>query len=235
METVARVNAGRKMLIAGACSISIEEIKAFIDKAKELKYDACLICPPYYYPLSQSGVLEFYSSVCEYAGDMRVVAYNVPFFTTGIELDTFKELLKIPNLVGMKDSTGNLKRISHECDVADRIRPEFIVYSGTDDCLLPSLVAGVKGSMTAFGAIFPNVIKSIYANFKNGNTEEARKIQRSILPLLRLADSVEFPFGYKIVAKACGLKTILSTGFADNEKAKRLYAEIETEVKKLKR
>ena len=235
MELVAKTNRGRKFLIAGACSASVDEIKRLIDKAKDLAYDACLICPPYYYPLSQAGVLEFYRSVCESAGDMRIVAYNVPFFTTGIELDTFTELLKIPNLVGMKDSTGNLKKISHECDLADRIRPDFIVYSGTDDCLLPSLVAGVKGSMTAFGAIFPNVIKSIYANFKNGNTEEARRIQRSILPLLRLADSVEFPFGYKAVAKACGLKTILSTGFADNEKAKRLYAEIKTEVKKLKR
>ena len=158
METVAESNAGRKILIAGACSVSEDEIRAFIDEAKRLSYDACLVCPPYYYPLEQDEVLRFYKVISAYAGDMRIIAYNVHFFTTEILPATFQELLKIENLVGMKDSSGNLKMISHECDVSAQIRPDFIVYTGTDDCLLPALVAGCKGSMTAFGAVFPDTI-----------------------------------------------------------------------------
>ena len=205
METVAEVNNGRKILIAGACSVSIDEIKILIDKAKELKYDACLICPPYYYPLKQPEVLRFYKEVCAYADKMPVIAYNVHFFTTGISLDTFEKLLEIPNLVGMKDSSGNLKSISHECDIARNKKPSFIVYTGTDDCLLPALIAGCKGSMTAFGAIFPNKIKSIYNDLKSGNLDKATETQRSILPALRVADSLVFPDGYKLVAKSQGL------------------------------
>ena len=205
METVAKVNAGRKVLIAGACSVSIDEIKTLIDKAKELNYDACLICPPYYYPLKQDEVLRFYKEVCAYAGEMRIIAYNVHFFTTEISLDTFEKLLEIPNLVGMKDSSGNLKSISHECDIAREKRADFIVYTGTDDCLLPALIAGCKGSMTAFGAIFPDKIKSIYKDLKSGNLNKAIQTQRSILPLLRLADSLVFPDGYKLVARSAGL------------------------------
>jgi dihydrodipicolinate synthase/N-acetylneuraminate lyase len=234
METVAKVNAGRKTLIAGACSVSIDEIKAFIDKAKELKYDACLICPPYYYPLKQDEVLRFYKEVCAYAGDMRIIAYNVHFFTTEIMQDTFVKLLEIPNLVGMKDSSGNLKKISHECDLARSIKPDFIVYTGTDDCLLPALIAGCKGSMTAFGAIFPNTIKSIYKNYENRKLDKAIEIQRSILPLLRLADSLVFPDGYKLVAKAKGLKTGGISVLTDKEKAEKLYAEIQKEIKEKK-
>lgn len=234
MEVVKEVNNGRKFLIAGACAVSLNEIKAYIDKAKELEYDACLICPPYYYPLKQDEVLSFYKEVCEYAGEMRIIAYNVHFFTTEIMLDTFKEMLKIPNLVGMKDSSGNLKKISHECDVARKLRPDFIIYSGTDDCLLPSLMAGVKGSMTAFGAIFPNTIKKIYKNYQNGNLEKAIEVQRSILPLLRLADSLVFPDGYKLVAKANGLDVGEISILSSVDKAEDLYLQMKDEIRKLK-
>ena len=231
METVATANAGRKVLIAGACSVSIDEIKAFIDKAKELKFDACLICPPYYYPLKQDEVLRFYKEVCAYAGDMRIIAYNVHFFTTEILSDTFCELLKIPNLVGMKDSSGNLKKISHECDLARAIRPNFIVYTGTDDCLLPALIAGCKGSMTAFGAAFPETIKAIYNAYECGNYNKATETQRNILPLLRLADSLVFPDGYKLVVRAKGLKTGEISVLTDKEKAEKIYEQIQKEIK----
>ena len=234
METVASVNAGRKVLIAGACSVSIDEIKVFIDKAKELKFDACLICPPYYYPLKQYEVLRFYKEVCTYAGDMRIIAYNVHFFTTEILPDTFCELLKIPNLVGMKDSSGNLKKISHECDLACAIRPDFIMYTGTDDCLLPALIAGCKGSMTAFGATFPETIKAIYKDYESGNLDKAIETQRKILPLLRLADSLVFPDGYKLVAKAKGLKTGEISILSDMKKAEKLYVEMQKEIEEKK-
>ncbi len=91
MEVVKDVNNGRKLLIAGACAVSISEIKAYIDNAKRLKCDACLICPPYYYPLKQDEVLAFYKEICAYAGDMRIIAYNVHFFTTEIGIDAFYE------------------------------------------------------------------------------------------------------------------------------------------------
>jgi len=234
METVASQNEGRKVLVAGACSVSIEEIKKFIDKAKELCYDACLICPPYYYPLKQDEVLRFYKEICAYAEDMRIIAYNVHFFTTEIMPDTFVKLLEIPNLVGMKDSSGNLKKISHECDLARSIKPDFIVYTGTDDCLLPALIAGCKGSMTAFGAIFPETIKSIYKYYESGNLQKATEIQRSILPLLRLADSLVFPDGYKLVAKAAGLKVNGVSVLSDKEKADNLYNEMLKEIRNVK-
>ena len=234
METVASANAGRKILIAGACSVSIDEIKILIDKARELKYDACLICPPYYYPLKQDEVLRFYKYICAYAEDMRIIAYNVQFFTTKIMAETFVNLLSIPNLVGMKDSSGNLKEISHECDVVKKIRPDFIVYTGTDDCLLSAIMSGCGGSMTAFGAIFPNEIKSIYKYYKAGELTKAVEIQRSILPLLRLADSLIFPDGYKLVAKAAGLKLGDVSILSDKEKADEIYLKIQEEIRNLR-
>ena len=170
-------------------------------------YDACLVCPPYYYPLSQTAVYDFYKTVCEDSRDYAVIGYHVPFFTTGIEIPTFEKLLDIPNFVGMKDSSAMMKRISHLCQITANKRPDFAVYTGTDDCLFPALCAGCFGSMTALAATMPKQIRAIYNAFDAQDIKTAMRINHSILPIIRQADSLTFPVGYKLLAKANGLNT----------------------------
>ncbi len=217
LETAARVNAGRKVLIAGACDASVTGVLETIGKAKEYGYDAAIVCPPYYYGLSQDDVLDFYKSVAAGAGDMPIIAYHVPFFTTGIEIPTFRELLKIPQIMAIKDSSANLKRISHLCDIARRERPDFRVYTGTDDCLFPALCAGCAGSMTALAASLPDEVADIYEAFDARDFDAATLSQRKILPVIRLADSASFPMGYKLLAAASGMD--IKEPFTDKEKA----------------
>lgn len=205
LETVAKANDGQKVLFAGACDSSLSGVLRSIEAAKRLNYDACVICPPYYYGISQEAVLNFYREACAAAEKMPVIGYHVPFFTTGIELETFVRLLEIENFVGMKDSSANMKRIAHLCDLAASLRPEFLLFMGTDDCLLPALCAGCAGSMTALGASMPKQIAAIYDAFDQGNLTEAIERQRRILPILRAADAATFPNGYKLLAKAAGL------------------------------
>ena len=146
LRTVAESAAGRKTLVAGVCDTSTAGVCRYMDEAGKLGYDACVACPPYYYGMGQEEVLAFYQQICAAAGELPVIAYHVPFFTTGIELGTFRRLLSIPNLAGMKDSSANLKRISHLCDMAAAERPDFVLYTGTDDCLLPALTAGAAAA-----------------------------------------------------------------------------------------
>ena len=206
LEAVAEANDGQKVLFAGACDSSVSGVLRSVETAKRLNYDACVICPPYYYGLSQEAVLDFYREICAAAEKMPVIGYHVPFFTTGIELPTFVRLLEIDNFVGMKDSSANVKRIAHLCDLSASVRPGFLLFTGTDDCLLPALCAGCAGSMTALGASMPQQIAAIYDAFDQGNLAEAIERQRSILPILRIADAVTFPDGYKLLAKATGLR-----------------------------
>lgn len=206
LEAVAEANDGQKVLFAGACDSSVSGVLRSVETAKRLNYDACVICPPYYYGLSQEAVLDFYREICAAAEKMPVIGYHVPFFTTGIELPTFVRLLEIDNFVGMKDSSANVKRIAHLCDLSASVRPGFLLFTGTDDCLLPALCAGCAGSMTALGASMPQQIAAIYDAFDQGNLAEAIERQRRILPILRIADAVTFPDGYKLLAKATGLR-----------------------------
>lgn len=206
LRTVSKHNIGQKRLIAGACDASENGVIQFLNAAKRYAYDACVVCPPYYYGLSQDDVLRFYQLVCEAAEGMPIIAYHVPFFTTGIELDTLRKLLEIHNLVGIKDSSANMKRIAHTCNIVRQERPAFAVYTGTDDCLLPALCAGCTGSMTALGASMPSTIRAIYQAFYRKDLDRAISLQQLILPILREADSLPFPMGYKLLAEAMGWK-----------------------------
>lgn len=206
LKTVSVANHEVKALVAGACAASVDEAKVYIAAAKANGYDACVVCPPYYFPQSQTDILRFYREIAACAEGLPVIAYHVPFFTTGIEMDTFRRLLEMPGVTGMKDSSANMKRIAHCCDLAAITRPDFSVFTGTDDCLLPALCAGCRGSMTALGASMPDAVAAIYAAFDAGELALAMQLQRSVLAILRQADSLTFPLGYKLLAKAAGMK-----------------------------
>ncbi len=227
LATVAKANKGRKKLIAGACEASTDGVISAIEDAKKLGYNSCIVCPPYYYPLGQDAVLEFYTAVNDAAEGMPIVAYHVPFFTTGIELSTYRKLLALSNIVGIKDSSANMKLISHRVNIKSIDRPEFLVYTGTDDCLFPALCAGCYGSMTALAASLPDSIADIYDAYDAGDIKAAQANQRKIMPILRLADSLPFPVGYKLLAMQTGLHAEL--GVAYHDLAAKMRTEIVTE------
>ncbi|MBR2405727.1 MAG: dihydrodipicolinate synthase family protein [Clostridia bacterium] len=230
LRSVMLANRGRKQLIAGTCDISAMRVIRSIEAAKRYDYDACVVCPPFYYGLTQEAVLDFYREVCAAAEGMPIVAYHVPFFTTGIEIPTFLKLMEIPNLVGMKDSSAVMKRIAHLCDLAKRERPEFVLYTGTDDCLLPALTAGCHGNMTALSASMPWHIDAIYQAFDKGDLQAAMAAQRAILPILRECDSLPFPIGYKLLAKAQGMRVEDPTAEKEIAVYKRIQAMLKVGV-----
>ncbi len=229
LKVVRDVNRSRKKLIAGACETSAEGTERDIRAAASLGYDACLVCPPFYYGLSQKDVAAFYGRVCAFDSQMEIVAYHVPFFTTGIEIPTFTELLSIPNLVGLKDSSANLKRIAHLCSIVSEKRPEFGVYTGTDDILFPALCAGCRGSMTALAATLPDWVESVYRAFDERRMSDAIALQSRILPLIREADRLLFPAGYVLLAKARGMKLERAL----NEQEADVYAKILKKLEEL--
>lgn len=191
---------GRKALIGGACAPNLRQAIAYARLAKEAGCDACVACPPYYYPLSQKEIEAFYRELAR-AAELPVIMYHVPFFTSGIEADTVERLAKINHIIGIKDSSANMKRITHLCQLHDS-QPDFLIYTGTDDCLFPALCAGVDGSMTALAASLPDLVSQVYKAFFEGDLQKAGEHQRRMLPVLKAADALPFPLGYKLVAEA---------------------------------
>jgi len=195
---------GKKKLLAGASSSNPKTTIEYMKTAADLGYDATMICTPYYFTLSQNDVERYYrylakQNICD------IILYKIPMYTTTIELPTFEKLIDVPRIIGMKDSSAHIKQIAHEADIVRRKRPDFALLGGTDDSIVPSLVAGCVGSVTAFSVILPEVNAKIYKLFYEGKITEAMALNRRALKLLRLADSLMFPSGYKLVYEERGL------------------------------
>lgn len=204
LEFAARFLKGKKKLLAGASDPNPATTIKYMKVAANLGYDATMICPPYYFTMKQEDVVRYYKylakqNICD------IVLYKIPMFTNTIEVPSFEELLGERRIVGMKDSSANIKQIAHEADLVRRNRPGFSLMGGTDDSLVPSLLAGCVGSVTAFSVIVPEVNARIYELFNAGKISEAMDLNRKVLRLLRLADSTMFPSGYKLVYEQRGL------------------------------
>lgn len=183
-----------KKLIVSACETNIADTLDICEHAKSAGADAVLTCPPYYFTHTREEREAYYLELANLS-PLPIILYNIPFFTQELELNVIYTLMKHDNIIGIKDSSGSMKRIMHLINLAKD--SSFSVMTGTDDMLLPAFFGGCSGSMTAFATIFPDTISAVYANMVSGDYESARRIQHSIMADLRRADSLSFPKGYK--------------------------------------
>lgn len=180
IEICFEVAAGRVPLIAGCGSNDTAHAIALTRMAKQAGADAALHVPPYYNRPNQDGIYAHFAAIAE-AVDIPLVLYNVPSRTvTDISVETMARLARLPNVVGVKDATGNLARIS-----AQRLAcgEDFVQLSGNDDMALGVLAMGGKGCIS----VTANVAPRLCADFENaclsGRWEEALRLQDKLYPL----------------------------------------------------
>lgn len=190
-------------LIVSACTGNYVDTLTLCKHAKVVGADAVLVCPPYYFKYSAKEREEYFFRVAD-SSPVPVVLYNVPFFTQELEIDVIYRLFKHYNIIGIKDSSANMKRIMHL--ISKSKGDEVSILTGTDDILTSALFAGCSGSFTAFAAIFPEKVAELYKEFNSGNYERAKEIQEEFMSQLREADSETFPRGYKhLLERASGI------------------------------
>ena len=201
-ELTAKYKTKDKKMIVSACTGNIADTVKLCVHAGKIGADAVLVCPPYYFKYPKNEREEYYKKVADLS-PVPVVLYSVPFFTQEIELDLVFRLFEHKNIVGIKDSSANMKRLMHMAQYTEG--KDISIMTGTDDILLSALVGGCVGSLTAFAAIYPEEITALYSAVNSGDLEKAKQIQYSMMPRLRDADSETFPRGYKrLMSKAVG-------------------------------
>lgn len=201
-ELVARHKSANKKLIVSACTGNVADTVKLCIHAGKIGADAVLVCPPYYFKYPVNEREYYYNKVAELS-PVPVILYSVPFFTQEIELDLVLRLLEHKNVIGIKDSSANMKRLEHMIEYTNG--KDVSIMTGTDDILFPALVGGCSGSLTAFAAIYPNEVASLYQAVADGDFKKAKEIQFSFMPKLRKADSETFPRGYKrLMAQVLG-------------------------------
>lgn len=170
------VVAPAKLLIAGTGAESTSETIARTRRAAELGYAAALVKTPYYYKTVYKAetYIRHYRAVAD-ASPIPVLLYSVPQFT-GITLET-PEILTLaahPNIVGIKDSSGNIQRAA---EIVAGARPDFQVLTGGAAVIYPALAVGARGAILALAAALPEKCAELFLLFQSGRHEQAKALQ----------------------------------------------------------
>jgi 4-hydroxy-tetrahydrodipicolinate synthase len=204
METVICENRGRLPVYAGTGCITTRETIELTQAAKALGADCASVICPYFAESSQDQLYGHFKAVAEGA-DIPIVLYNIPA-RTGVNLthQTVKRLASIPNIVGIKDSSGNFDNILRYIEETRSIEGKtFRVVSGNDSLILWTLLAGGSGGISGVSNVLPGIMASIYDLWLKGDLEEARRAQDSIRPL---RDCMKLGNPNSIIKRAANLR-----------------------------
>ena len=203
MEIMVDQNKGRVKITPGVGSSLPAESIFLAQKARELGCDGVVVAPPYFYQLSQENIEAYFETIAD-AVDIPNILYNIPLFTQPVSYDVVKRLSRHKNVVGMKDSSGSMVDFMHFMDKIKIAGEDINVLTGREETLFPCLMVGGKGCMTAAAGILPEIMIDIYNAWKNQNYEEAKKLQASILLIMRTMFSLPFPLGFKYAMELRG-------------------------------
>ncbi len=174
--------AGRIPVIAGTGANSTAEAIELTHFAKKAGADAALSVVPYYNKPTQEGLYRHFKAIAE-AVDIPVILYNVPGRTVAdMSNDTAIRLSAIPNIVGIKDATGNIERGT---DLILRAPEGFAVYSGDDASACALILLGAKGDISVVANVAPRLMHEMCAAALSGDLPVARAINARLLALHR--------------------------------------------------
>ena len=177
--SVAHVS-GRIPVIAGTGANSTAEAIELTSKAKQLGADACLLVTPYYNKPTQEGLYRHYRAVAD-AVEIPQILYNVPGRTACDLLpQTVERLADHPNIVGIKDATGNLERAR---ELIDRCGKEIDIFSGDDATALELILLGGDGDISVTANVAPRAMSELCAAAREGDKQRAREINDRLMEL----------------------------------------------------
>lgn len=190
-------------VFVGAGLDSTRDTIKFSKEISLIGADALSIVAPSFVAPSQSEVISHYEKIAD-SVNVPILIYNMPS-KTGINMnpETVEKLSKHPNIIGIKDSSGNLENTKGYIRLCNS--DTFSVLSGSDSKILDVLQIGGDGAIAATANLLTNNDVNIYKSFKNGNIEKAKKYQDNIEPLRKLLHKGTTPTMLKLILNSFGL------------------------------
>lgn len=183
-QVVQKAVAGKAKVIAGTGSNSTEEAISATQKAAKLELDGSLQVVPYYNKPPQSGLYQHFQAIAKACPDFPLMLYNVPGRTgQNLQPETVARLAEIPNIVAIKESTGNFEQATQ---LRRLTPPEFALYSGDDFFTLAMLTIGSTGVVSVASHLVGNQIQEMIQAFEVGKTVVAKEIHLKLFPLFKV-------------------------------------------------
>ncbi len=202
LEIVVDYAKGKVPVYAGTGAITTRETVKLTKMAEEIGVDAVSIITPFFISPTQNELYEHYQNIAK-STSLPILIYNNPG-RTGINLsvDLITRLSKIDNIVGIKDSSGDMTLTSEYIRKTD---DDFSILAGRDTLIYGTLLYGGKGAIAATANVAPKLAVEIYDAYMNGNIERAKKAQAN-LAILRVAFSLgSFPVVIKDALRLIGI------------------------------
>lgn len=196
LDLVAEETAGRLELYAGVTATSSVGSIALAQRAHDLGYDGVVSAPPYFYRPSDDAIVQHYRELSS-AAECPIIVYNVPLFAPPISREVLTEILELPRIVAIKDSSGSYIDLINELAIIERRGLDVAVLVGREEMLYAALLSGAQGCMVASAGIVPEALIRITELVKAGSNEPALHIQKRVLELVNTCFDLEFPLGFK--------------------------------------
>ena len=175
------VAAGRVPVIAGAGSNDTAHCIELAQACEKAGADGVLLVTPYYNKATQKGLILHYTAIAN-SINIPIILYNVPGRTGCNQAPkTVAELAKVKNIVAVKEASGNLSQVA---EIAALCGPDFDIYSGNDDQILPVLSLGGKGVISVLSNVAPKETHDMVAKFLDGDVQGAIKLQLGAIELI---------------------------------------------------
>ncbi|MGG1398405.1 4-hydroxy-tetrahydrodipicolinate synthase [Bacillus salipaludis] len=199
---VVKVAAKRVPVIAGTGSNNTYASIELTKKAEELGVDAIMVVAPYYNKPNQEGLYQHFQAVAE-ATSLPVMVYNIPGRSSvNILPETIIRLSKIPNIVAVKEASGDLNAMTHIIANTDE---NFVLYSGDDGLTLPVLSIGGAGIISVASHIIGNEMQEMVKAYFDGENSKAAKLHQQLLPIMQGLFAAPSPGPVKTALQLNGL------------------------------
>ncbi len=199
--------AGRVPVIAGSGSNCTQTMLEKSLAYQELGVDGLLLITPYYNKSNEEGIYRHFKTVAD-AVDIPCILYNVPGRTgCSISVRNVERLSAHPNIMGIKEASGS---IAYATEIAHCLGPDFKMFSGNDDMVVPLMALGASGVISVWANVQPALVREMAHAFLAGDIARARQIQLEGLPLVHALFSEVNPIPVK---EACALMGMCEPNF----------------------
>lgn len=201
-EHIVKVVDKRIPVIAGTGSNNTYASIELTKKAEQLGVDAIMVVAPYYNKPNQEGLYQHFKAVAE-STTLPVMVYNIPGRSVvNILPETVIRLSKIPNIVAVKEASGDLNAMTK---IIANTEDDFLLYSGDDSLTLPVLSVGGAGIISVASHVIGNELQEMVQAFINGEPQKAAKLHQRLLPIMQGLFTAPSPAPVKTALQLKGL------------------------------
>lgn len=203
IEFSIKIANGKVPIIAGTGGNNTKEVISLSKYAESVGADGLLLVTPYYNKTTQNGLIAHFTEIAK-SVSLPIILYNVPSRTgLNIEPETCLELSKIPNIVGIKEASGNISQVAK---IANLCQDNLAIYSGNDDQIVPILSLGGLGVISVLSNIYPKYVHDLVMDYLTGNWQKATASQVYAIPLINALFSEVNPIPIKYAVSKIGFK-----------------------------